>query len=204
MDIYQIIEKRKTCREFLDKDVSQDVIVKILDAGIKAPSNNHLREWEFVILHSREEKEFALQFAKEWTEQAVKNKLTAGNGAVAQNMYTYAFPRQYTMLMDAPYVIIPFFKGTPAFAQPQYINHLNPLASIWCVIENIFLAATAEGLACSVRIPVVDENKKVAQALGVPAEWIMPCYIGIGYPKDSQKIEQTACRIEDKLHFGKW
>ena len=204
MNIYEIIEKRKTCREFLDKNVSEEVIVKILEAGIKAPSNNHLREWEFVILHSKEEKEYALQFAKEWTEQAMVNKLTAGNGSIARNMYTYAFPRQYSMLFDAPYVIIPFFKGTSAFEEPKYINHLNPFASIWCVIENIFLTATAEGLSCSMRIPVIEENKKVAEILGAPSGWVMPCYIGVGYAKETQSIEQVDCKIEDKIHFGKW
>lgn len=204
MNIYELIEKRKTCREFLAKDVPEEVLVKILDAGIKAPTNNHLREWEFVVLHEKEEKEHALQFVKEWTEQATKNNLKAGNGPLARNMYAYAFPRQYSMLFDAPYVVIPFFKGTPAFQQPKFINHLNPFASIWCVIENIFLAATEEGLACSLRIPVSEENKKVSEVLGVPSEWVMPCYIGIGYAKDIPDVEQVESKIEDKLHFGKW
>lgn len=74
---------------------------------------------------------------------------------LGQKMYGYAMPRQYTMLKEAPYVIIPLFKSKEL--NGEYVSKLNPFATIWCVIENIFLAATAEGLSCSMRIPL---NKK--------------------------------------------
>lgn len=53
-------------------------------------------------------------------------------------------PWQYTMLKDAPYVVIPVFKCKEL--NGKYVSKLNPFFTIWCVIENIFLAATAEGL----------------------------------------------------------
>lgn len=34
---------------------------------------------------------------------------------------------------------------------PDNISYLNGFASIWCSVENIFLAATAEGYACAIR-----------------------------------------------------
>jgi nitroreductase len=69
---------------------------------------------------------------------------------LGQKMYGYAMPRQYTMLKEAPYVIIPVFKSKEL--NGEYVSKLNPFATIWCVIENIFLAVTAEGLSCSMRI----------------------------------------------------
>ena len=67
---------------------------------------------------------------------------------LAQKMYAYAMPRQYTMLKDAPYVI------KSKELNGEHVSKLNPFSTIWCVIENIFLAATAEGLGCSMRIPL--------------------------------------------------
>ncbi|WP_162611147.1 hypothetical protein [Lachnoclostridium sp. An76] len=46
------------------------------------------------------------------------------------------------MLKEAPYVIIPVFRSKGL--NGEYVSKLNPFATIWCVIENIFLAATSE------------------------------------------------------------
>ena len=43
MELYEAIEKRRTIRDFEDKPVDMKVIKKILSAGLKAPTNNHLR-----------------------------------------------------------------------------------------------------------------------------------------------------------------
>ena len=56
------------------------------------------------------------------------------------------------------------------------------------VVENIFLATTAEGLGCSMRIPVGEEGKMVCQEIGVPENYVMSCYIGIGVPAKGSPI----------------
>ncbi len=85
------------------------------------------------------------------------------------------------------------------------VNGLNPFASIWCVIENIFLAAAAEGMACSMRIPVGSEGPDVCSVLGVPEGYIMPVYIGLGYPsEDAAELEQHVFSADQKIHPGEW
>lgn len=56
MDFYEAIEKRRTVRDFEDKPIRMDIIKRILSAGLKAPTNNHLREWEFVIVNDKKER----------------------------------------------------------------------------------------------------------------------------------------------------
>lgn len=53
MDFYEAVYRRRTIRDFAEKDVPADTVNRILQAGLKAPTNNHLREWEFVVLRSR-------------------------------------------------------------------------------------------------------------------------------------------------------
>ena len=119
-------------------------------------------------------------------------------------MYAYAMPRQYSMLVTAPYVVIPAFKGGRIF-NARRVNGLISFASIWCVAENIFLAATAEGLACSMRIPVGEEGKQVMTVLVVPEGYVMPCYIGTGYPaENAPDVAQVEKAVDSTLHFGKW
>ena len=67
------------------------------------------------------------------------------------------------------------------------------------------LAATAEGLACSMRIPVGDEGLSVAQTVGAPDDYLLPCYIGLGYPaEDKVVVEQVEYSAKQKMHFGRW
>ena len=73
------------------------------------------------------------------------------------------------------------------------------------MIENIFLAATAEGLGCSMRIPLNEEYDIVKAKLKVPPTYMIPVFIGIGYAvPDEHELEQNAADLEKQLHFGKW
>ena len=56
MELYEVIEKRRTIRDFEDKPIEMNIIKRIISAGLKAPTNNHLREWEFVIFNDKKER----------------------------------------------------------------------------------------------------------------------------------------------------
>ena len=207
MELYEAIEKRRTTRQFLDKAVDFEAIKRILKAGTKAPTWDHNRKWEFIVLHTDEEKEYAFDYAKKlaakFNADRYLNMPRPYPITLGQKMYGYAVPRQFTMLKDAPYVIIPVFKCKEL--NGEYVSKLNPFSTIWCVIENIFLASTAEGLGCSMRIPLNEEHDIVKTKLKVPATYMIPVYIGIGYPDPNEKeLEQSYPDIEKQLHFGKW
>lgn len=76
---------------------------------------------------------------------------------------------------------------------------------IWCVIENIFLAATAEGLSCSMRIPLNIEHGIVKKKRKVPPAYMIPVFIGVGYanPEETQ-LEQYKPDIDKQIRFGRW
>ena len=206
MELYEAIYNRRITIDFKDKIISDEVLKKIINAGLQAPTHDHLRNWEFIILKTKEEKENALQNVKIGIAPTLEVlEKTLVNGTPQQKMYAVAMPRQYSMLMDASHVILPFFKSNSGVLKPSCVSSLNPISSIWCVIENMFLAATAEGLACSMRIPVGKEGEAVAKSVNAPENYLLPCYIGLGYPADDKpEIEQVMYKAEDKMHFGKW
>lgn len=205
MEFYQAVQNRRMTREFSNRAVSWEVLNRILNAGLLAPTHDHMREWEFVVLQEPKDKATALQFVERRAKTQDENKGISANGTPEQKMYAYAMPRQYSMLYDAPCVVLPFFKAGAGLLRPMPLSSLNSFASIWCCIENIFLAAAAEGLNCSMRIPVGDEGEKVARAVGAPNTYRLPCYIGIGYPEeDLPALEQIEYTAAQKTHFGKW
>lgn len=203
MEFIDVVNKRKTSRVFLDKDVDFDLIKEIIEAGMKAPTWDHNRNWQFIILRTKEEKEHAFGYAKWIADHFDTGKYENKRLTLGQKMYAYAMPKQYTMLAECPYVIVPVFKWKKLNA--EYVSKLNPFSSIWCVIENIFLAATNLGLGCSMRIPLNKEHDIVREKLGVPEGYILPVFIGVGYPDPNEIVlEQYAPKVEAKIHMGKW
>jgi len=55
MDIYTAINTRRTIRDFDGNLIEMGVVEKIIGAGSKAPTNDHMRNWELVSLfmHNR-------------------------------------------------------------------------------------------------------------------------------------------------------
>ena len=207
MEFYDVIDKRRTTREFLKKEVDFEIIRKILEAGNKAPTWDHNRNWQFIILRTEEEKECAFGEAKKiagkFDAERYLTMPRAYQITLGQKMYAYAMPKQFSMLKDAPYVIIPLFKAKEL--NGEYVSKLNPFATIWCVIENIFLAAAAEGLSCSMRIPLNKEHDIVKAKLKVPPTYMIPVFIGIGYPDpDEPQLEQYKPDLDKQIRFGRW
>lgn len=199
MEFEQVIERRHTTRDFADTPLELSQIKKILSAGLKAPSWDHQRGWEFIVLT---EKEAMDEICKHI--QPVPCNITEPQ-TPQQEMMKIAFPRQQSMLNKAGCIVFPLFKQSGNLFHAENIFALNAFAAAWCVIENIFLAATNEGLACSMHIPTGKEPDAIKEALQYPNDYVMPCVIGIGYPAENAEYPtQVQCSIEDKLHPNKW
>lgn len=52
MDFDSIVFNRRSIRTFLDKDVSEDLIHKLLEYGHAAPSAGNIQPWEFIIVRN--------------------------------------------------------------------------------------------------------------------------------------------------------
>ncbi len=207
MDIYEAIEKRRTVRDFEDKSIDPKIIKKILSAGLKAPTNNHLREWEFVIVNDKKERSRVLNL-EDMTSYDDCEKMMDGFGMTdsdQRGMYHIAMPKQFSMLYNSACLILPFFKLREPLMQPTCLSSLNEFASIWCCIENILLAAAAEGILGVTRIPMTEELEHIKKTINHPNNYTMPCYIALGYPsKDAKLPIQKVINVEDRIHINNW
>lgn len=208
MDIYSAINQRRTIRDLQDKEVPMEIIHKILNAGLKAPTNDHMRYWEFVVITDPEEKaKIISKIPKKITNKQVENFLDHYNmtDPCQRAMYMDGVPKQYPMLYHSGCLILPFFRQDYPLLKPDSLSALNGFASIWCCIENIFLAATAEGLCAAFRIPFDKEMKYLQEAIGHPDNYFMPCYISLGYPSENAvKNAQHEYDAKDKIHLNRW
>lgn len=203
MEFSEVVSKRRTCREFTDEPVDPASIDRIIAAGMKAPSWDHRRDWQFVVLGERADRERAFAFAKRVVQRFDTKWYENRRLDLSQEMYVYAMPRQYTMLVDCPCVVVPLFRCNKLNA--EWVSKLNPLSTAWRVAENMMLAAVNEGLGYSLRIPLNREHDVVLEALGVPKGWMTPCFIGIGHPDAGERVlEQYGSDIEGHVHIRRW
>ena len=199
MDFRQVIEKRRTTRQFKSEPVSRETIERIIKAGLTAPSFDHCRKWNFIVLTDPALKSAAIECI-EPLPCAIKEAATP----VAQ-MIKIAFPKQKSMFEEAPVLVLPLYKRDKRIVnEPVPRTHMDT-AEMWCVIENIFLAATDEGLSCAMRIPTEGQPEKILAAVGCAEDFILPCMIGIGVPADNAEYPaQKYPALEDCIHWEKW
>lgn len=208
MEFFETVEKRRTVRDFENEEIPAEIIEKIIGAGLKAPTNDHMRDWHYIVIRDKNTLVKLLDIipkgiSDEDMEQLLKDWNL--NDSEQQSCYKNAVPKQHKMLMDAAAVIIPLLKQKTDILHPDNVSHLNGFASIWCSIENIFLAATAEGYGCNLRIPLGNEEEYAKRVLGFPDDYFMPCFIGIGKPKkDAPVIKQKDIDIKERIHANKW
>lgn len=208
MDFYDVINKRRTIRDFQKAEIPEDVVYRIIDAALKAPTNDHMRDWHYIIVRDKKVISELLDIIPKGISDEDMNQLLIDwnlNDKTQQACYRDAVPKQNQMLADASAIIIPLLKQKVDILRPKNLSHLNGFASIWCSIENIFLSATEEGYACNLRIPLGNEHEHARKVLGFPEEYLMPCFIGIGIPKENIKsVIQIEIDVKKRIHNDKW
>ena len=65
MDVYDAIRQRCSVRKFEDRPVKEDVLTRVLDAGILAPSGRNTQEWKCVIVRNAERRGLLAEAAEQ-------------------------------------------------------------------------------------------------------------------------------------------
>lgn len=208
MDLYEVLEKRRTYRDFSDREVSDEILERVIGAAFRAPTNDHLRQLEFVIVRGRERiAQVIAPLAKhmEAFKELVAEVDESGD-VDKMAMFADALPKQQKMLLESGLLIIPFFRQlTWPLLKPAEQSSLNYFASAWCALENMLLAATAEGLGAVFHIPVADEAEQIKQIVHAPEGYEFTCLLTIGYPAEQAFFpKQKVIRVEDRIHPNVW
>jgi nitroreductase len=202
MDFYKAVEKRRTVREFQSRPVEEEKLMRVLAAGLKAPTHNHLREWEFILVKDFGQRERVIDAAKgkDFSEEEVE-KATKKMEEWEKPAYLAALPVQKRMMLTSPELFIVCFRMRKSFKECKTLYDLNNLASVWACIENILLAMAAEGLY-GVTF-VTNDTEPLKKLLGIPDDYDVAALIPIGYPKD-YFVKQRPISLQEKLHYDRW
>jgi len=205
MELKEVIEKRRTIRDFEDKEVPGSIIEYAIENGFKAPTYNHLRDWNFIIINSEEAK--LKLIASENLDKPIDTNeleiLFKNEETIMKDMYLDAIPKQKRMLLDAPSVVIVIYKPKTRIENIKSIYDVNCLASVWTCIENFLLSLAEHDVYGVTFIP--QNIEIIKQELGIPDELEIAAIIPIGYKADNAKIlKQKTINIAERIHCEKW
>ena len=205
MECHDAINARRSVRDFTEERIPEDTLKRIIAAAYKAPANDHFRDWHYIVVTDPEVKRQVLEgIPKNLTVKDV-DRMTFISDPVQKESYQVAVPKQYRMLYDTAALLVPLMKKKSDILHPANLSDLNCYASVWCSIENLWLAATAEGYGCSLRIPWGEEEAVAQKALGFPDGYLIPCFIGIGRPApDAVLTKQINVDLDDRIHWQKF
>lgn len=161
MDLYEAIEKRRTTRIF-KQGVTEAQLRTLLAAGAKAPSTRNRQSWEFVLVEDRALVERIAELKYQYNR-----KFPPGPGQ-SQADVEAAARNQQQWFANASVVAV-CTKGGDA-------------ASAWLAVENISLAAVAEGLGSGIIGFGGEEKKAVEALLKLPADYELTCILKLGVP----------------------
>jgi nitroreductase len=205
MELRDAIEKRRTIRNFQDCEISKDIIDYAIENGFKAPTYNHLREWDFIILNQLESKLKLIEsenFDKSIDLKELEHRFK-NEDKIMKEMYLDAIPKQKKMILEAPTVIVVVFRPKTRVADANKIYDLNCLASIWTCIEN-FLLSLAEHRVYGVTF-IPQNIETIKKKLEIPDELEIASIIPIGYMADDARIlKQKTVNISERKHYEKW
>jgi 5,6-dimethylbenzimidazole synthase len=161
MDVYEAIEKRRTIRIY-KKGASEKELRKIILAASKAPSGGNSQPWEFIII---DDPKLIEQFAE------LKYQLNKGYGVKEGDDPKEAEGRalkQKASFKNASIVAVCCEEGGASGA--------------WLSIENVSLAATADGLGSGI-VTYWDRQKLEAERLlNLPEGYELIAIMKIGVP----------------------
>jgi len=173
VDIYDAIYGRRSIREFEERAVGRDVLDRIIEAASEAPSSKNEQPWHFHVATGR-------------TRELVGQEMALST--VHLQEYLDSLPpdhmetveRFFATLGGAPVAIALSVPVTPD--DSMRINHY---LAAGCALQNLQLAAYAEGLGCCNLTFGFWVRDKLADTLGVPADREIISLVILGHPAET-------------------
>ena len=220
MDIKEVIQQRKSIRAFKPDPVPREVLSKIAELALRAPSWANTQPWELAIVSGAR-------------LEAIKEAFSAQHGVTAlpdfpgpeefPDIYKTRFQNLAAKMSEAAkkgkrgrnagewYLQGPRLYGAPAaiyifidrsfYEQPGGLN-VYPVFDCGLLAQNIMLLATDFGLGTIVQAQAVHYPNVLRQMLGIPDSKLVLVGIAIGYPDWDNPINEFRSAREAADSYG--
>ena len=178
-DLFQIIRTARSMRRLKPDPVPNELIRKILEAGVCAPSGGNMQRWRFLVVRDPQIKLTVGAYYKGAWDEQVAPRYRAGEpapGMSGERFLRLLDAAEYLAahIHEAPVWIVPCLEGdTPTRTSGS---------SIYPAVQNMLLAARALGLGATLTTLYLSFEKEAEAALGLPPGVHSYALLPIGYP----------------------
>jgi nitroreductase len=191
-DLYELMVSRKSIRKYKPDPIPKDVLNRVLEAGLQAPSGKNRQNWRFFVVTGKKRDDYLKYSQKSWN--GIKDVLQK---RLKPSLYEFT-ERFFFTLGDAPVIIFCY-----SLNDPEERYHTS-VGSVYMAVQNMILAAVSEGLGtCPMGAPL-EIKEDVDKFLGIKnikiekdAELELLCALVLGYPDHNppKAPRQTEGRI---------
>lgn len=181
MTVDEAVKTRRSIRKYKDVPVPQELVEKVLQAGMAAPSSKNRQPWKFIVV-SGQAKEDALKAMEEGLKRERLEPLIPQSAP-------YIGGSEYTrkIMKEAPVVIFVInplaVKMGDAISNDARISEICNAQSVGAAIENMTLTATELGLGSLWICDTFFAQKELDQWLGVAGE--LYAALALGYADEA-------------------
>jgi 5,6-dimethylbenzimidazole synthase len=172
--VYNAIYKRRDVRtQFKSDPIPEDVLRKILDAAHHAPSVGFMQPWNFIIIEDKE--------TKRKVKESFEREKESSSHLINEPQRGKYLSFKLEGIMEAPINLCitcdrtrfgPFVIGRTSILETD-------IYSVCCAIQNLWLAARAEGIG--VGWVSILSNEDLRNILEIPPHILPIAYLCLGY-----------------------
>jgi nitroreductase len=166
MDTLNAIQTRQSVTALKSDPVPRKVVEKLLSAAVQAPNHYKVRPWRFVVLTGKGRERLGEVMAQSLQEKHPEYP-------------PEAFEKQRTKPLRSPLLIA---VGVDKPSEEKVIEIEN-VCAVAAAVENLLLAAHAEGLGAKWRTGDAAYDPRVKRFLGFEADQHLIGFLYIGYPE---------------------
>jgi nitroreductase len=182
MDFREVIETTGTCRFYRPDPVPDDVLRRVLDATRWAPTGGNRQGVRFVVVRDAAKRR-ALRdlYVPLWEQYA--SRATARPGAPMPRLLANA-DHMARHLDEVPVLVVVCAQLADLLATDRHLDRLTIVggASVYPAVQNLLLAARAEGLGTALTTLLCALEPQVKALLGIPDGFATAATIPLGYP----------------------
>ena len=174
-DFMDLCLRRQSCRDFADKPVEHDKLVKCIEAARLTPSGCNSQPWSFVVV---ENPEIVPEVAK-CAQQMGINEYISGAKA-------------FIVILEEHAVLMP---GIRKILDSQYFAK----GDLGAAVVTVCLAAEDQGLGTC--ILGIYDRERMGQLLNIPIEKQFGGLIAVGYPAGDKVRNKVRKPMEELVRF---
>ena len=180
MDAMEAILTRHSIAKVKPDSVDHELIEKLLHAAVQAPNHYRVRPWRFVVLTGK---------SREALGEVMAQTLKKQNPDLPDS----ALDIERGKPLRAPVLIA---VGVDKPAEPKVLEIEN-ICAVAAAVENLLLAAHAEGLGAMWRTGPAARDPEVKKFLGLEPDQELIGFVYIGYP-DMEAPTAERLSFEDR------